>query len=126
MGFAVANLASLSRQRHVRISPCSDSCATRPGDGVLGQNNADPKIAMSAGISVMVTTRATRTVRARPGPNARRKPSRATRRAAVPAVTNRPAVKMIGENSPVVRCAARTRRSPDSSRTRMPERKNTE
>ena len=57
------------------------------------------------------------TVSASAGPNAASVLTRAT---------TRPAVRMIGVNSAVVRRAARRRGSPSASRLRMPARKNTE
>jgi len=66
------------------------------------------------------------TVSASAGPNAASVLTRATTSAAIPPATTRPAVRMIGVNSAVVRRAARRRGSPSASRLRMPARKNTE
>jgi hypothetical protein len=79
-------------------------------------------MAMSAGASVIATTMAVSTVRASAGPNARSGPTLATVSEAAPPATTRPAVRIMGVNSAVVRRAACARGSPSASRERMPAR----
>jgi hypothetical protein len=81
---------------------------------------------MRAGTSVRETARLTTTVRAIPGPKARKNSSCPARRAAAPQATISPAVATMGRNWPVAPIAASTGDVPSASRRRMPERKKTE
>ena len=83
-------------------------------------------MAISAGVRVSATAIAVTTVSASAGPNAASVPTLATVSAAMPPATTRPAVRMIGRYSAVVRRAAWRRGSPSARRLRMPARKNTE
>jgi hypothetical protein len=77
-------------------------------------------------MNVTETASPTRTVSARAGPKMRKNSSWATSSEAVPAVTIRPAARMIGVNSAVVARVASSRLSPSSRRWRSPERKKIE
>ena len=81
---------------------------------------------ISAGASVSDTSIAVSTVTASAGPKARISCILATPSEAVPAVTRRPAARMIGAYSAVVSRAAWTRDRPSARRFRMPDMKKTE
>ncbi len=63
---------------------------------------------------------------AMPGPNVRKRPTRATRRARLPAATVRPATSTMGANSSVLDLAASSRSSPETSRSFNTDRKKIE
>ena len=134
---AVAGRVRLSTARAIgprrnRVSPPASrsrpsSCSVA-ASGVVGRagNSRGPNNATSAGTSVSDTASVTSVVAARPGPKARKKSSRPTVRAAVPAATMSPAVRTIGVTSATAPRAAAIRLSPAYRRRRVSERKKIE
>ena len=90
--------------------------------GWEGQKTDSPKIASSAGTSVVETARATRTDSASPGPNAWKNPSLASASDAVAPATVIPAMKMTGKSSRETSNAATLLSTPLARRSRKRER----
>ena len=103
----------------------SSSAGFASGRRFGDQSAFGPRMASTAGTSVMATVMPMKTAIAIPGPNARNAGDPATMSAPVPAAAVNPAVAMIGVNRAAACTAASRRSTPAASWPRAEDRKKT-